>query len=106
ARVISQGERVRLIVRGAADQRHARSVLTASGVDLKRIDFVTAATDRSWTRDFVPSMVVQRGRAAKKASHVAAVRFRFNGWSRYENHARDVAAGKIALDYLKLQRFE
>src|SRR3954471_21570852 len=53
ARVITQSERVRLLVRNAADRKHATAVFSSSGVDLKQVDFITAATDRSWTRDFV-----------------------------------------------------
>ncbi|HEV8548955.1 MAG TPA: agmatine deiminase family protein, partial [Polyangiaceae bacterium] len=49
ARAITRSERVRLIVRHAADQQHASAVFKASGVDLKQVSFITAATDRSWT---------------------------------------------------------
>jgi agmatine deiminase len=106
ARVITQSERVRLIVRGAADKKQARQVLAAAGVDLTRVDFVTAGTDRSWTRDFVPSFLVRRGRAARGQAKRAAVRFRFDGWHRYPNHKKDVVAGKAALDFAKVPRFE
>jgi agmatine deiminase len=57
ARVISEGERVRMLVRGAADEREARRLLSLSGVDLGRVDFARANTDRSWTRDYVPLFV-------------------------------------------------
>jgi agmatine deiminase len=54
------------------------------------VDFVEAGTDRSWTRDFLPLFVARPGRG-KRA--LGAVKFRFNGWARYDNHERDEAAG-------------
>jgi agmatine deiminase len=107
ARVLTRGERVRLFVQNAAERKHAHAVFTASGVDLARVDFVTAATDRSWTRDFVPSFVVRRGRGARqKKTELAAVRFRFDGWKRYPNHKKDVVAGGSALAFLDAGAFE
>jgi len=106
ARVLTASERVRVLVRHAADRQHARAVFASSGVDLKKVDFVTAATDRSWTRDFVPSFVVKRGSAKKAQKKLAAVRFRFDGWKRYPNHRRDVVAGGVALDFTGAPRFE
>src|SRR6186713_1710793 len=41
ARLITRSERVRLIVRNAADKKHAKAVLTSAGVDLKLVDFIT-----------------------------------------------------------------
>lgn len=105
ARVLTRGERVRLLVQNAAEKKHAYAVFKASGVDLTRVDFVTAATDRSWTRDFVPSFVVKRGRAKKKGE-LAAVRFRFDGWKRYKNHKQDVMAGGRALEFVDVPAFE
>ena len=37
-------------------------------------------TDRVWTRDFAPLFV------KNAAGEVAAVKWRFNGWAKYENH--------------------
>jgi len=120
ARLITRSERVRLIVRNAADRNHARSVLTATGVDLKKVDFIVAATDRSWTRDFVSPLLVRRGakrgarsgRGGAKSSRstagggLAAAHFRFDGWKRYPNHKQDLVAGKAALDFVKATSFE
>lgn len=88
---LTLGERVRLIVSGKAMQRQAAAALEKSQVDLGQVDFVTLATDRSWTRDFLPLFVAKPGRPGKRA--LGAVKFRFNGWARYDNHAADEAAG-------------
>jgi agmatine deiminase len=113
ARVIAQSERVRLIVRNAADRKHATAVFSSSGVDLQQVDFITAATDRSWTRDFVSPLLVRRGGARRPAargkpggSELAAAHFRFDGWKRYSNHQRDLVAGATALDFIGAPRFE
>jgi agmatine deiminase len=106
ARVLTRGERVRLIVGGAEEKKRARAVFASSGVDLSRVDFVTAATDRSWTRDFVPSFVVKRASKARKPGELAAARFRFDGWRRYPNHKKDVAAGLTALKFTAAPAFE
>jgi len=91
ARHLQAAERIRLIVRNRSDRARATSALTRSGVSLRRVDFVTAATDRSWTRDFLPLGVV-RGRGRRR--ELAAVKWKFNGWARYPNHAADEAAGR------------
>ena len=87
---LTLGERVRLLVSGKRTQKKATQALERSQVDPRLVDFVEAATDRSWTRDFLPLFLV-RGRAAKRT--LGAVKFRFNGWARYDNFDRDEAAG-------------
>jgi agmatine deiminase len=91
ARHLEGGERIRLIVRNRAEQARAAHALSSSGVSLRRVDFVRAATDRSWTRDFLPLGVVRR---RGRQRELAAVKWRFNGWARYQNHAADEAAGQ------------
>lgn len=90
ARHLQDGERIRVIVAGKREEASAKSVFTRSGVNLKQVDFVHLATDRSWTRDFLPLGVV-RGRGAKRET--ALVKWKFNGWARYKNHDKDEAAG-------------
>ena len=91
ARHLQDAERIRLIVRNRAERSRAASTLSRSGVSLRRVDFVTAATNRSWTRDFLPLGVVRRRRGRRE---LAAVKWRFDGWARYPNHAADEAAGR------------
>jgi len=84
-------ERVRLIVSGKRMQKGASKQLEKSQVDLRLVDFVELPTDRSWTRDFLPLFVAKPGRAGKR--QLGTVKFRFNGWARYDNFERDEAAG-------------
>jgi agmatine deiminase len=102
ARHLQLHERIKMIVRNRAERAHAALALSRSGVSLRRVGFVTAQTDRSWTRDFLPLGVVRglgRGRA------LAAVKWRFNGWARYANHARDDAAGRRIATRLQVPAF-
>jgi agmatine deiminase len=105
ARVIGESERVRLIVGGAAEEREAKHALKSSGVDAKRVDFVRASTDRSWTRDFVPTFVTRRARKGAPSS-LAAIGWRFDGWKRYANHQADARAGRAAAAWRKVPVFE
>lgn len=91
-RNLTLGERVRLIVSGKRMQKEASQKLERSQVDLRLVDFVDLPTDRSWTRDFLPLFVAKPGRPGKRP--LGAVKFRFNGWARYDNFERDEAAGR------------
>jgi agmatine deiminase len=102
ARHLQDAERIRLIVRDRTERTRAARALSASGVLLRRVDFVIAATDRSWTRDFLPLGVV---RASGRRRELAAVKWRFNGWARYKNHAADEAAGQRVARQLRVPVF-
>lgn len=94
ARVLTEGERVRLLVANAAERVRARRVFERAGVRMDRMDFVTAPTNRSWTRDYAPLFVKRtRGSEAASRGSVMAVKFRFDGWARYRDHELDDAAG-------------
>jgi agmatine deiminase len=99
---LTRGERVRLLVSGKRMHKEASAVLDKSQVDLRLVDFVELATDRSWTRDFLPLFLVKSGRAGKRP--LGAVKFRFNGWARYDNFQRDEAAGLKLLARASAQR--
>jgi agmatine deiminase len=88
---LTLGERVRLLVSGKRMQKEASKQLEMSQVDLRLVDFIETPTDRSWTRDFLPLVVAKPGRPGKRP--LGAVKFRFNGWARYDNFERDEAAG-------------
>jgi agmatine deiminase len=90
ARHLQEGERIRVIVSGKKEETSAKSVFSRSGVNLKQVDFVHLSTDRSWTRDFLPLGVV-KGSGSKRET--ALVKWKFNGWARYKNHAKDEQAG-------------
>jgi len=84
-RHLVRGERVRILVGDEGSERRACTILRRIGVDLGRVDFFRVPTDRSWTRDFCPVFV------RRAAADVGLVNWRFNGWARYANFARDDA---------------
>jgi len=86
-RHLVQGERVRILVTDAHAARAARAVLRRTGVDLGRVDLFRIPTDRSWTRDSLPTFVRRR------PGDVGLVDWRFNAWAKYPNWRRDDAIG-------------
>jgi agmatine deiminase len=84
-RWLVQGERVRLEVRGKAEEQSARTLLRRAGVALAQVDFFHFPTDRVWTRDHGPLFVVH------PKGEVALTHWRFNGWAKYKNFRKDDA---------------
>lgn len=97
ARYLCRDERVRLLVGSKAERQKAERIFDRADVDLSKVDFVLAATNRSWTRDYLPLWVKKPSTASGKPADVAAVKWRFNGWARYRDHELDQSAGvKVA----------
>jgi agmatine deiminase len=86
-RKLASVERVRILVNDADAQDKARATLQYAGVEMAAVEFHIQPTDRVWTRDFAP-MFLTNGEG-----HVAAAKWRFNGWAKYPNHVLDEAAG-------------
>jgi len=86
-RKLAAVERVRILVQDEDAENAAREALQKVGAELAAVDFYRVPTDRVWTRDFAPSFVVA-------GSEVAAVKWRFNAWAKYDNWQRDDAAGR------------
>jgi agmatine deiminase len=99
ARELAEAERVRLIVDGSAREADVRRLLGEAKVNLGNVDFFHAPTDRSWTRDFVPLFV-------RRAGEVAAIKFSFDGWARYDNHLNDDAAGRRVAEWRGFRAFD
>jgi agmatine deiminase len=90
-RLLCVGERVGLLVRSEAERVEALGWLSRAGVDTAAVEPFVAETNRSWTRDFLPTWLVPGPDAIER--RVGAVKWRFNGWARYDDYARDDAAG-------------
>jgi agmatine deiminase len=87
-RKLSRVERVHILLQNDEAENSARKVLEKSGAQWEAIEFHFLQTDRVWARDFAPLFV------KNAAGEVAATKWRFNGWAKYENHLRDDAAGR------------
>jgi agmatine deiminase len=87
-RKLTAVERIHILVRDEDLRESARAVLEKCGANLAAVDFVVRVTDRVWTRDFAPQFL------KNSAGETAAVKFRFNGWAKYDNYPLDDAAGR------------
>jgi len=97
-RRLAPGEVVRILVNSTQHEGQARRLLARTGVALEQIEFLRFPTNRGWTRDFGPCFVRRAGPPAE----LAIARFRFNGWAKYRNWARDDAIPERAARHLKL----
>ncbi|WZO96732.1 agmatine deiminase family protein [Isosphaeraceae bacterium EP7] len=82
--LLTQNERVAILVLGGKQRRDATERLERAGVDLGRVDFHKVKTDRIWTRDTAPTFVV-----AENETNPILVDWQFNGWAKYSNHKAD-----------------
>jgi agmatine deiminase len=87
-RKLSQVERVRILVGDSELEQSARSVLDRVGAEVAAVEFHQLPTDRVWARDFAPLFL------KNTVGQVAAAKWRFNAWAKYENHQLDDAAGR------------
>jgi agmatine deiminase len=99
-RHVAVGERVRILAHDAAVEKRARALLKRVGVDKKQVEFLRAPTDRSWTRDYCPLFVTNRG------GEVAATNWRFTGWAKYANHKRDDAVNDRIIRHDRRRHWE
>ncbi len=104
ARKISEGERIYLLVRHAADEGRARQAFKSAGVDLRKIKFVTHPTNRGWTRDTGP-IFVKKSETGNRKPETAIVHFHFNGWAKYDNWRKDTRVPETAAKTLRKRIF-
>ena len=94
---LSSTQRVGLIVESEAAWAEAERHLRLYGVALERIERLIAPTNRSWTRDYLPTWLVRnsgQGAGARGEAGLGAVKWLFNAWARYDDYALDEAAGR------------
>jgi agmatine deiminase len=101
-RQLALAEPVSILIRSGKLERQATELLDRAGVPLDQVRFVRARTNRSWTRDFVPSFVVNPGLITEPTAIVA---WKFNGWAKYDNHQHDAQIPKRLAKHLTLRRF-
>jgi agmatine deiminase len=99
-RVLSQVERVYLMVQDAAAEKRVCAILKKAGAKTDAVDFFQVPTDRGWMRDSGP-ICVKDGKGTVAYNH-----FVFNGWAKYPNHKRDARVVARANRKLKRKLFE
>lgn len=87
-RHLSRVERVYVVVKGRRMRDRVTAQLDAHGVDLTKVTFLKARTDRVWLRDSGPTFVVNE-RAENEGDRVALIDWRFNAWAKYDDHRHD-----------------
>jgi agmatine deiminase len=116
-RHLARVERVRILVQDRAEERAARRILQKSGADLAAVDFFVAPTNRGWTRDFGAIFVKKCAAAGSSpgpdgtavpgyAAGVAATKWRFSAWAKYDDWKKDNAAMNRVLPKLKMPVWE
>ena len=86
-RLLARSEPVAIVVRGEKARRDAADRLDNAGIALDRVRFFEARTDRSWLRDTLPSFVVEG--ESSGTPRLSAVDWKFNAWSKYDDHRLD-----------------
>ena len=104
-RHLSRVERVNILVQGRKMRRRVADRLDAHGVDLERVTFVKAATDRVWLRDSGPTFLVKEESGDGNPDGIGLVDWRFNGWAKYANHYHDNRIPRLLARRLGLRRW-
>ena len=81
-------ERVEIVFPDAGAERRTLRRLVRAGVDPGRVGVHRFPTDRGWVRDSGGTFV-RRAAAPSAPAGVALVDWRFNGWAKYRDWARD-----------------
>jgi agmatine deiminase len=103
-RQLTRYEPVRILIAGPLAERTAAEMLDRAGVDRSRVRFLRARTNRSWTRDYVPSFVV-RDEPRPDLPLLGVVDWQFNAWAKYDNYAHDDRIGRRIADELGAPRW-
>ncbi len=115
-RLLARFEPVHVVVRDGAMKRRASDRLDSAGIDLDRVRFFKAATDRVWLRDSGPTFVVrdhgtpaaEPGEAEGEAGptdHIGLIEWKFNAWAKYENYRDDRRLPRRLSKWLGLPRW-
>ncbi len=98
-RYLTRDEQVRILVPSATQAARARKVLLRAGADLGRVQLLTWATNRGWTRDYGPIFSVDRSSGKRRI-----VDFKFNAWARYPRWQKDNGIPARAAKYVSTDR--
>jgi agmatine deiminase len=120
-RLLSRFEPVHIVVRSRVMKQRASDRLDSAGVDLERVKFFKAATDRVWLRDSGPTFVVRdqdppaagRGETESEAAseldgpsdRIGLIEWKFNAWAKYDDYRDDRRLPRRLSKWLGLQRW-
>ncbi|MGO9469782.1 MAG: agmatine/peptidylarginine deiminase [Isosphaeraceae bacterium] len=104
-RHLSRSEMVHIVVDSGAMKRLVADRLDAVAVDLQRIRFFKAATDRVWLRDCGPTFVVKDEPSSEISDRIGLIDWKFNAWTKYHNFQRDNRLPRKFARWLGLPRW-
>jgi agmatine deiminase len=100
-RALSGGEKVRLLVDDAAEQREAAERIARAGARMENVELIEIPTVDVWMRDYGPTFVTREG-----AAPLAFNDWIFNGWgNKYESYVDDDGVAKAIARRLKIPVF-
>jgi agmatine deiminase len=95
-RHLSTVERVCILIEDSEAEQKARRILRKCHANFDAIQFFEIKTDRSWTRDFCPTFLLN------SVGELGIVNWRFNGWAKYKNCIHDDAVTSVIANRLEL----
>ena len=104
-RKISPGEKVRILVRNADEQKSAHSYLKRAAANMRNVQFIIHPTNRGWTRDSGPIFVRKKAKGGRRKAETAIVHFHFNAWAKYPDWQKDRRVPETAARLLKKRLF-
>lgn len=100
-RALSGGEKVRLLVRDAAEKKEAATRIGRIGARMENVDLIEIPTVDVWMRDYGPTFVTREG-----AAPLAFNDWIFNGWgNKYESYVDDDSVAKAIARLLNFPVF-
>ncbi len=103
ARVLSLGEKVRLLIYNRESEKEVYQRLRTAGAAMDRVSLVQIPTVDIWIRDYGPTFVTRES----GANRVAANRWVFNAWGeKYEAWLKDDSVASQVAEFLKVPLFE
>jgi len=104
-RHLSRSEMVHIVVDSRAMKRQVADRLDTVAVDLDRIRFYKAATDRVWLRDSAPTFVLKDQPSSDMSDRIGLIDWKFNAWAKYDNFQRDNCLPRKFARWLGLPRW-
>ncbi len=84
---LTTSEKVFIIVKSDQQKHKISKSLSKAGVNLNQVKYFKFPTNRSWMRDTCPAFVENY---QNNQRIISAIRFKFNGWAKYDNWKKDV----------------
>lgn len=108
---IIPSEEVKIIIQSKQQKYKISKLLSKAGVNLKKIQYFKFPTNRSWMRDTSPffvksNLTTETNQDKKQQKNIKAIRFKFNGWAKYDNWKKDFYIPFLLSEKLRIDLIE